>query len=94
MQLGIPVVLGELPFALLAAVALAAFPLALLTALFVIWLFRRAVARSMAATGGAGKTVEPAWGKTGDGHLTSLWWLPREVRTRAAPRATRPSVPC
>ena len=67
MQLGIPVVLGELPFALLAAVALAAFPLALLTALFVIWLFRRAVARSMAATGGAGKTVEPAAITTADG---------------------------
>ena len=67
MQLGIPVVLGELPFVLLAAVALAAFPLAVLTALFVIWLFRRAVARSMAATGGAGKTVEPAAITTADG---------------------------
>jgi hypothetical protein len=67
MQLGISVVLGELPFALLAIAALAAYPLAVLTARFVIWLFRRAVARSMAASGGAGMTVEPAAITTADG---------------------------
>ena len=84
-QLGLPIVLGELPFALFAAVALAALPLAVLTALGLIWLFRRAVARSMAASAGAGEPLQPAPSRAGDsqGEL-EIDWVPASSMRPAA----------